>query len=1130
MSLCPANAASDRGPGLFLFSGNRLETLADRLAETLRPPLSSPAAPEIIVAQSRGMERWIAMSLAQREGIAARLSFFLPRAFLNEVFRRTLPGLPERSAFDPEAMAFRLMERIPRHLDEPGFESLKRYLFNDARSDDRAHEDRADDDRGLKLFQLSRKTAGVFDQYLVFRPDMLLKWERGEGEDWQARLWRDMVSQIQADRPGDLHPAALRRAFFEKLQRGEIDPRDLRERVSVFGISYLPPFFLEMFDMLSRLIPVSLFFKNPCREYWADIVSRRREARIRDRERARAEEKHGGASSVPDADDLHLEPGNRLLGELGKQGRDFLEIVYGFECVSDERFDEPESRTLLGRIQRDILNLRHERGMVSEDDRSIQLHSCHSPMREMEVLYDYILSVMEQDPGLSPRDFIVMTPDIEKYAPFIHAVFGGDRGGRPPLPYSVADQGPARRNGLIQGFLSILDLRRSRFEAWHVMDILEYPGIKEKFGLEPRDVEKAARWIEGARIRWGRDEGHRKALGLPGFPENTWKSGIRRLLLGYAIPGGEGAGEDGRLFAGVLPWEGMEGEEALGMGRFLEFLESLFSISDSFDAFKSPAGWADFFERILRRFFKPHDRLEGEFRLLKNIFSDLRDLGRLSGFEGEMPLDAAVSYISDRLKDARPGFGFISGGVTFCAMLPMRSVPAPVICLAGMDADAFPRRSPSPGFDLAAAHPRPGDRSRRDDDKYLFLEAILSAEKALFISHVGQSVQDNSPIPPSVLVSSLLDVIKDTCEIPGRDILDHVTVLHSLQAFSPDCFSHDSRRISFSGENFAGAKALSSPHKEPRPFMSGSFSPPSSEWRKIDLDQLALFFAHPARFFLQNRLQLFLRDPAGEMEDRESFGPDPLSAYLMGGSLAERFMEGKGSEDFFPVEKAEGRLPHGSAGEAVYRQTESRALAFSARALELSGLKGGGESGEPIEISFETKNGFWVFGKIPHMGPGGVIQFRFAKKKARDMLRAWIFHLALGACGKKDVPGRALLVCADSAWEFGDVPNAGSRLEYLLGLFERGLCEPLRFFPESSHAFAKALWEKKSRSRAIKAAEATWEGSFFRGEKEDLYYERCFSGRPVRSVMDEAFMEMAQNVFEPMLRHCREVFSFKPNQ
>jgi exodeoxyribonuclease V gamma subunit len=146
-------------PGLNLYTSNRLEVLAEKLAEVLSKPLALPLQQEIVLVQSKGMERWVSMELARHNGICANCWLPFPNHFVYSIFREVIPELEETSPFTPEIMTWKVMKTLPLNLKKKGFESLRNYLAEGA----------AD----LKLFQLSQRIADLYDQYLLFRPEMV---------------------------------------------------------------------------------------------------------------------------------------------------------------------------------------------------------------------------------------------------------------------------------------------------------------------------------------------------------------------------------------------------------------------------------------------------------------------------------------------------------------------------------------------------------------------------------------------------------------------------------------------------------------------------------------------------------------------------------------------------------------------------------------------------------------------------------------------------------------------------------------------------------------------------------------------------------------------------------------------
>ena len=871
-------------PGLRLFTSNRLEVLAEKLAEALKPSLSSPLESEIILVQSKGMERWVSMELARHHGICANYKFPFPNRFVQGLFREVFPDLPEISPFDPWIMTWKIMGLLPSCLKKRGFESLRVYL--------------GDERSSLKRFQLSSRIADLFDQYLVFRPDMILDWDKGKGDHWQAILWRELAKGNEKK-----HRAALQKAFLEALRKSSVDLKNLPTRISVFGISALPAFHMKILSALSEVIDVNLFLMNPCREYWPDILSGREMKRIM--------EKLKKGDKAPK--DLPFEKGNSLLVSMGSLGRDFFRQIYDLGCDDQGTFLDPGEETLLHTIQSNILNLWERstdtKSMIKEPDDSIWIHSCHSPMRETEVLQDRLLAMFEADRSLLPKDILVMAPEIGTYAPFIQAVFSLPGDDPRWIPFSIADRGVREEGKLIDAFLDLLDLEGSRLGSSQVMSVLESPPIRNKFGLSEADMELVRNWVQETGIRWGIDGKSRSSLGLPGFEENTWRAGMERMLLGYTMPD-----RDEQMFMGILPYDRIEGGEASSLGNFLGFLERLFSSVEELGKPRPLEAWSGFLSRIFDDFFAPDDETTRDVKLIRQTLHGLLDMVGLSGFNEEIGLDVIKSYLRSRLEAEGGGSGFLTGGLTFCSMLPMRSIPFKVICLVGMNDSDYPRQVKTLGFDLMAKDPRPGDRSRRNDDRYLFLEALLSARERLYISYVGQSIQDNSVIPPSVLVSELVDYVEQGFEVPAGKILEQVVTRHGLQAFSPAYFKKEKKLLSYSSENFDAAERASQPREAPLPFISKGLPEPGEEWRTIDLEQLTDFYANPARFFLRKRLGMYLGEEGVVLDESEPFDLSGLERYGVEQRVIGKCLERLNPGDCLPSDQGPRSASPGDTG------------------------------------------------------------------------------------------------------------------------------------------------------------------------------------------------------------------------
>ncbi len=1062
----PAIPAESR---LQLYTSNRLEPLADALASVLAEPLSHALQPEIVVVQSVAVGQWLAQQLARRQRICANVEFPFPQKLVATLFDDALPDRSAGRFYERDVLTWRIMAALPPLLVRPEFAELQRYIVGQPRAE-------------LRLFQLAGKIATAFDQYLAFRPRLILSWEAGQEQHWQAILWR----ALSADAPG-LHAPALVREFTDALQNGTAR---LPERIFFFSISSLPEFYVQLLQALAGYTDVHLFLMQPTPEWWSDIRSEREEIRARKKAPASAQL------------DLQFERGNPLLASMGKLGREFLEIVSDLTPAREhDHAQEPAGETALARVQRDIFQLRDS---TASNDQSLQFHSCHSPMREMEVLHDQLLALLETDPTLKPHDIIVMAPDIATFAPFIEAVFDTSPDAQ-RIPFTIADRSARAENGIIDTFLQILEAAGSRFTASSVLSILESTELQRRFALADSDLETIRTWIAQTGIRWGIDAAHRAEFGLPAFGENSWRAGLDRLLLGYATPA---RGE--QLFDGLLAYDEIEGSLAETLGSFAGFVEALFAAASSLKQPRTLAEWQETLREITARFFEANDDREAEMRQLRWVIESLTEFP----FHDAIPLDVLLAHLEQALATHASGSGFKPGRVTFCALKPMRTVPFRVVCLVGMDDTAFPRHNTAPAFDLIAQHPQRGDRTTRHDDRYLFLEALLSARDVFYISYRGRSIRDNSKLPPSVLVSELLDYTR----APVTE--------HPLQPFNSRYFTRGSELFSYSAENCIASAAAAVERVSPPPFITSPIAEPEAEWQRVDAPQLVRFFANPAKFLLEQRLGLRLPRLDALLEESEPLELGSLAKYGLQQDLLGRALRDESLDALLPIVRAGGELPPGHAGESRLRSLCDNARNFAALVRQYVSTA----AQEPEQVQL-TIGRFEITTRIDNLHDGQLVRYRLTTRKPKDLLRVWIDHLVVNCTRATE----SVLITANKENQpvverFAPAEGeARALLAQLLECYWRGLREPLPFFPRSSLVYTEQMLQPSGKLSPMERAERKWGDSPMpwepdKGEPpegEDAYFDLAF--RNVPEPLSDDFQQIAMAVFGPALRALQEV-------
>jgi exodeoxyribonuclease V gamma subunit len=1072
---------------LNIVRSNRVESLLGGLARRIsETPLSSPFDTELVVVPSPAMARWVNLQLARRHGVAANLEYPLPASFVWQLSRDLLDALPEQDPLNRDRLTWNIFAALPELIREPAFASLRRYL--------------SEDQKGLKRFQLAERIADVLDRYQLYRPELVRGWEAGQGDDWQALLWRRLTAGI-----GHQHRVAVIDRLLETLAGTGPFPA-LPERVSLFAISSLPPLLVTVIHALAAHRDVDLYLHAPTDAFWADLISQKALARKR--------------LERPNEADL-WEVGNSLLASWGRQGQALQDLLLDHESPIAEidAFAEPPADTLLDRLQRDIFTLRpiaeeSERQEVEPDD-SVQVHICHSPLRECQVLHDQLLCVLETDIDLRPEDILVMVPEISLYAPYIEAVFRkADEDARPFIPWNLSDISVKDEHPLVQVFLQLLALPESRFSQSEVLSYLDVPELAGHFGLDSEAVAQVKDWLACANLRWGLDADHKQRLGLPGVNENTWAQAEQRLFGGYAL--GETA-----LFQGIAPIGSVEGANAEVLGRFWRLFSKLTDGARQLGSPRSAEDWQACIGDLMNDFFGEREDEDGRIQKIRDAAADLADQAR--GLNEVLAPDLVRNWLEQRL-GAESRYGrYFSGGVTFCGMRPMRSLPFQVICVLGLQDQAFPRRDRPAELDRMRKDWHPSDPRKGDEDRYLLLETLLCARRRLYLSYVGRDIRKNTERQPSVLVRELLDYIDQQYLVVGGAESDKVskrlTSVHPRQPFSPRNFVGRGAGGGDSYDNYwcEVANAVRQPPTREAVHVSGwreiRLPEAPERMREVALVQLDRFLRHPVKYFINSRLQVYLQEEEPE-EDEEVFALDGLQSFLLKRRLIEDRLQGS-----MPSRRqlsAEGILPHGAFAELVFEQ-ESEEVAPLVERLEA--YMGARPEQVPVDIELDGDAGpHRLAGQVRGIFPElGLLRWKPSALKGADILSLWLAHLAWCATGGPGEKQGALYTTSERfAIRETLAPDlARSQLARCLAWYWEGVHRPLLVLPKASYAFA-VKQHQGGRADPMNAARSGWNGNSFiniPGDKDDPYLQLVMRGVTGDPLENDGFATLAVEIY-----------------
>ncbi len=1137
-----AGAARAAAPprGLLVLHGNRLEHLHDLLVHCQqRWPLGA-LQPEVVLVQSNGAGEWFKAAQAQSQGISAAAQVELPARFAWSLYRRVLGTgeLGSRSPLDRQALVWRLLRLLPEAGRNPLLQPLAALL--------------RDDDRQARAFELAQRLADLYDQYQVWRPDWLDLWARGvdqlvdaagrrqplpEPQRWQAALWRDLLDGLGHQARLLVRPQVHERVL-QRLRECPPGSLALPPRVSLFGASALAPGLLQLLVALAGHSQVLVAVVDPCRFHWADIVEGRE--LLRGARRRQALRNGRDLAALPlQSMHLHAHP---LLAAWGRQGRDFMrqldaceaELAPGAEWPRTDVFDEQPPRSLLEHVQaaiRDLLPLaEHQAPPIADADDSIQFHITHGALREVEVLHDRLLELLARDggdrPPLRPRDIVVMVPDIESFAPAVRAVFGQYAAQDPRhIPFDIADLQRRHSGSLLPALQWLLDIARQRVGLSEICDLLEVPAVAARFGLGADQRPLLARWLAAAGARWGLHARQRAHFGLQACGEaNTLRFALRRMLLGYASA-------DGPAWQGVEPLADIGGLDAALAGVLHDLLEALDDWWQQAGQPATPQQWAQRARRLLERCLQPVDAGERDAlaAMHEGLAQWLHDC-ESADFEQALPAEVFAAAWLERIEGGSSSGRFLAGGVTFCNLLPLRAIPFEVVCLLGMNEEAYPRIAQRSDFDLMAwpGQYRPGDRSRRDDDRYLMLEALLAARRLLYLSWCGRNERDNSALAPSVLVSQLRDYLAagfaaprpDDAQTAGQALLRRRTTEHALQPFSPRYFQPGGLRT-YAREWFAAHAAAGSGGGVADGVATTSAAVPPV----ADLDGLAAMLRNPVKLYFRARLQVEFDDVGEAVPDDETFDLRGLAGYALTRQLLGDLPPAAGQTRAVLRRRlqraaAGGALPLGGPGqwcaEQLERQLEPQLDCWAALARRHAlvvprrrlSLRAGDSAAEArledwldgLRLEHPQATPVWLELSASRLLGGGAA----AQPRPERLLSAWVRMLGAAAsdldCGGYVVGPDALL-----QWRALPPPQALDALRQLLATWTQALREPLPWGLRSAIA--------QARGRQPRGA---YEGSQQQGgDLRDPYLERMYADFAALSA-DGRFERYSQQLFAPL--------------
>ncbi len=886
---------------------------------------------------------------------------------------------------------------------------------------------------------MARRLAGLFASYARQRPQLLIDWlddSPGDIDDdllWQPQLWRRLTERIDTDPPHIRHQKTVAR-----LRQSPTE--NLPARLSLFGHTRLACTDIELLYAMAAHHDLHLWMPHPSDTLWQKLS--------------------GMHTVVPRAQDTsRREVGHPLLETLGRDLRELQRALPAAPRIDEYLRGATTSDTLLGWLQSDIAAdaVRPDARALSATDRSIQVHACHGPARQVDVLREVLLGLLEDDPTLQPRDILVMCPDIETYAPLIVADFGlgefaGDIHPAHSLRVRLADRTLTQTNPLLGVTAELLDVAGGRATASQVLNLAQAAPVRARFAFTDDDLDVITAWVREANIRWGFDSAHRAPYGLGDIGHNTWRFGLDRILTGVAMSADSRAWLDT-----ALPLDDVGSNRVELAGRLAEYVARLTSVTDALTSTRPLHEWLDALrcgvETLTR--IGPDDSWQSG-QLQRELTKVLQDSGSRAGTPLRLPdiRSLLAGYLAGRPTRAN----FRTGSLTVCTMIPMRSVPHRVICLIGLDDGVFPRLDLVDGDDALARTPMTGERDIRSEDRQLLLDAVCAATETLVITYTGADEHTGHHRPAAVPLAELLDALDVTTSTPVRQ---QVRTEQPLQSFDKRNVEPGAlipgRPFTFDPAALVAAEAAVGQRRVPAPFLGDPLpAPPPTD---ITLSDLLNFFSNPVKGFF-TALDYTLPWDVDGVEDAMPVEINKLKEWQVGERMLRDMLGGTHPEDATHAEWRRGSLPPAQLGKRVACEIRD-----SARHLALEALQYRQGDPESIDLAVDLGSGRQLRGTVPGVYGDRLVVVTYAKLDCRRLLPAWIQLAALRAqLPRRDWAASCIGRSKNRSKNTGQVAHRvftapgdpAPVLADLIALYDAGRREPLPLPLRTSYAWAEA--------------------------------------------------------------------------
>ena len=1094
---------------LTIYRSNKAEWLAEILGQELR--LNPPEITEEvnIIVSTWPSSRWLSERLSIINNINALVKYPFPGTYLKRLVKRIIGIDPdEKDPWEKNQLVWNILELLPELMKEEEAQVIRSWL---------EISDKKDTQINLNLWDLANNIAETFDDYILYRPEIIKQWLSKKTKKksreisvnknilWQEILFNLLYKKINKD------PFCIQvEKAIKRLKKDDISKLDYPKNLYVYGLSSLAPLQIDLIQAFSKVINIKIYIISPCNDLWQRCEARRLQFR-------------NTWNTPPDRQWLLESP--RLEAFLGRMGAEYQQLLEGsgeyqlgdrneediFSLTADIATNKGNKPNLLEQLQQELLSTKSENILTKEkSDKSLLFLKSPGKYRQVELIRDHILQLFSDDIEIQPRDILIMTPQVDSYAPIITSVFNNIDKNTTQLPWVITDKSQEDKVGLIHFVLNLFEISVSRLTASIFENLLINPALRTQQNISIDEVSDIIKSLQSAGFTWGLDSSER-------YGEEThslcWC--LERFLLGLVLPDNPING-----ISHISPYS-----ENISSTEFIKAWGILSKLCNYIDAIRSKRSckeWIKLITSLVKDLFGDGGEWAWEEQQLLTV---VNNWGLITD-NCELEIDCLVvkDIITKALSSTNGKFGHRTGKITISALEPMRAIPHKIIIIMGLESRTFPRIENRRSFNLLERKRELGDPNQYDKDRYSLLEALISTRQNLLVSwnskdeKTGEDLEPPSPIQQWLNYLKIklgANTFKDILIEPPANPLDHFNFIKT----------ENSQIMSCDRKNLEAREWL----EKAIPTKNISLALPLKR-KEINVSELKSYSFEKTKEWLLNPQITWLkeheiqsREFVNLIEDNDFLELSELERYkllkhrLQSSDLlninhtkndSNYWEENYSGKGVFPP-KGSGLIEKDLLQErwnnlisAIYATGQ-----ITKRSIEMQELEG--------EFYFGGKN---------------LIQIEVGSLKYKTLMNGWLNHLYLSANSSFNY--KTLIISKKTDYrkkiQFEvskeilpiNTKEAKKNLRQIhqLATAGRNNCWPIP--PESGLDYALATKDNNKNEQDL--FQKKWEGDLYRqGERETLAMELCFGKKCKASTfLDfESFNDVLMTLYEPILKN-----------